>query len=182
VIAARAALRAATAEDHARLDGLFERFDLGDRDGYGRFLAAHAAAVPPIEQALDTAGMARLLPDWTSRRRSAAVRADLAALGLAVPPPLAAPLLADDAACWGTAYVIEGSRLGGALLARSVGNGLPRAYLAAPQPKGAWRDFLTRLEVALDSEGRLADATAAARATFAIFEAAGRLEMERIDG
>lgn len=176
--AARSLLREATGADHERLDALFAHFDLADPAAYGHFLAAHAAAVSAVEPALDAAGMARLIPDWPARRRAALIRADLDALGIEPPVPLAPPVLAGDAAAWGAAYVIEGSRLGGAFLARQVGAGLPTAYLAAPQAKGAWRTFLQALDEALVSERQCAGATAAARATFEIFEAAGRRQLE----
>ncbi len=180
--AARAILRNATGADHARLDALFARFDLANAAEYGEFLAAHAAAVGAVESALNAAGMRRLIPDWPARRRDALVRADLAALGIDPPAPLPPPALDGAAAAWGAAYVVEGSRLGGAMLARQVGTGLPTSYLAAPQPKGAWRGFLAALDEALVSEEQRAHATAAARATFALFEAAGRRQLELRDG
>jgi heme oxygenase len=178
VTGARTAIRTATAADHERLDGLFEAFDLADAVSYGRFLTAHAAALLPVEAALDGAGADRLIPDWAGRRRSAMIRADLAALGLEAPELTAFGPLDGDAACWGAAYVVEGSRLGGALLARRVAPGLPRAYLGAPQVKGAWRSFVEALDAALDADDRIGRATGAARETFGFFEAAGRRQLE----
>ena len=171
---ARAALRRATAPDHERLDALFGQFRLDDPADYLAFLTAHAMALPAIEQALDAAGFATLLGDWPARRRGAAVTDDLATLGAPVPVPLAAPRLDDPAAQWGAAYVVEGSRLGGAMLARSVREGLPKRYLGTPQPPGAWRHFLQRLDDQVRSPDQIAQATQAARATFALFEQAGR--------
>ena len=51
----RAALRAATADCHKRVDTAFSRFDLATEDGYRRFLLAQAQAFLPIEAALDEA-------------------------------------------------------------------------------------------------------------------------------
>ncbi len=166
-------LRAATGDAHERLDALFAGFAIASRDGYARFLAAHAMALPALERALDARGFAGELSDWPRRRRSDALAADLAALGEPQPPALAAPALGDRAACWGAAYVLEGSRLGGAMLARMIPPGAPDAYLAGPRPPGAWRAFLTALETALASADALASAVAAANASFALFEAAG---------
>lgn len=146
-------------------------FDLAERGSYGQFLQAHAAAVSAVEAALDAAGMAALLDDWPERRRAAELAADLAALGLAAPLPLAFPAPAGPAATWGAAYVVEGSRLGGKLLARSVATGLPTAYLAAPQPPGAWRTFLAKLDDALHPEAMHAPAIRSALDVFALFEA-----------
>jgi heme oxygenase len=179
VTGARTAIRVATAADHQRLDGLFEGFDLGDARSYGAFLVAHAAALLPIEAALDAAGADRLIPGWADRRRGGMIRADLAALDLPSPELALFPPLDDDAACWGAAYVVEGSRLGGALLARRIAPGLPRAYLGTPQAKGAWRTFVDALDAALVGDDRIGRATGAARATFAFFEAAGRRQLEQ---
>jgi len=178
VTGARTAIRAATAPDHERLDGLFEGFDLADAGSYGRFLIAHAAALIPIEAALDAAGAEALIPGWADRRRGAMIRADLAALGIDPPELAPFPELEDDAACWGAAYVVEGSRLGGALLARRIAPGLPRSYLGTPQVKGAWRTFVDVLDAALPTEDRIGRATRAAQATFSFFEAAGRRQLE----
>src|SRR5690348_14674131 len=55
-------LRAATAEAHAALDRCLQAFDLTTRAGYGRFLAANAAALLPLERALEDAGVRDVLP------------------------------------------------------------------------------------------------------------------------
>ena len=167
-------LRAGTAGVHERLDQLFGGFDLADADGYGRFLTGHAAALFAVERALDVAGMAALLDDWPDRRRSGLIAADLAALGLPAPAPAPLAPLDDAGAAWGAAYVVEGSRLGGALLARQVADGLPKAYLATPLPKGAWRKFLVMLDEALYGHVMRASALSAALAVFTTFEESGQ--------
>ena len=171
---ARAALRSGTAPDHERLDVLFGRFKLDDPADYRAFLTAHAMALPSVERALDEAGFAALLEDWPQRRRGDAIAADLAALGAPVPAPLQAPPLDTPAAQWGAAYVVEGSRLGGASLARGVADGLPHAYLATPQAPGAWRKFLESLDKHMRLPQDIAQATETARAVFGLFEQAGR--------
>jgi heme oxygenase len=169
----RASLRQATATDHERLDALFGRFRLSEADEYRAFLTAHAMALPAIEAALDAAGFADALDDWPARKRGEAIVADLSTLGAPVPPPLIAPALVSRAAQWGAAYVVEGSRLGGALLARSVPADLPKSYLGSVQPPGNWRKFLEKLDKALVLPQNIALATESARATFGLFEQAG---------
>ncbi|SOB87225.1 heme oxygenase [Sphingomonas guangdongensis] len=170
---ARAALRAATADDHERVDAAFARFDLTDRRGYAAFLSAQAAAMLPIEAALDAAPVT---PDWPLRRRAHLLRADLAALQTSVPPPLDPPPFAGEPALLGALYVIEGSRLGGAMLVRSVSPDLPRSFLAAHDSR-LWRDLLDLLDRRLADEEQLAVAAAAARSVFALFErASARME------
>lgn len=180
-LSAAQALRRATAPAHDEVDALFSRFDLGEPAGYRAFLLAQAKAHLPVEAALDAADAERVIADWPQRRRAALLRADLADLD-AAPEPGPAPTPADAAEVAGMAYVIEGSRLGGALLRRSVAPGLPVRFLSAPAEPGAWRALLLRLDALLGGEAELARATAAARGVFALFAAAGRTILEPADG
>jgi heme oxygenase (biliverdin-IX-beta and delta-forming) len=171
---ARSALRRGTSDAHDRVDALFGQFRLEEAEDYRRFLIAHAMAFPAVEAALDDAGFAALLPDWPTRHRAGALAADLVALGATMPALLPAPAIEASPAQWGAAYVLEGSRLGGALLARSVPAEGPRAYLGAAQPHGAWRAFLGALDAALATDDDIATAIRSARAVFALFETAGQ--------
>lgn len=185
---ARGALKIATDDVHARLDAALSTFELGDVEAYGRFLAIHAAALPALEHGLARGGFAALLPEWEAGCRAPALRADLTGLGLRVPPsdpssgPLSGPSsggaidLAEGAA-WGTAYVLEGSRLGGKVLARRARAAGHPEVLAnmrfldhADGP--VWSTFLRALETALRDEAALCGAMRGAHAAFAAFEAA----------
>jgi heme oxygenase len=115
-----------------------------------------------------------LWPEWQSR--GGYLRGDLAALGLPVPldePAAAAPPMT-DAARWGLLYVLEGSRLGGAMLARRVPPGLSHAYLGAAHRDGSWGRFGDAIEAAGAAGGPAWRTEALAGAThgFALFEAA----------
>jgi heme oxygenase len=185
-------LRAATAADHRQVDDRFGGFALDDPAAYVRFLRAHGRALPAVEAALAQAGVGAgagmgagaMLPPW--RPRAPLIAADLAALGAPMPPPL--PFTLDGAERWGALYVMEGSRLGGQLLARRVACGLPVAYLSAKHAAGAWRTLLA----AIDAQAAAADAgradagradagwadaaLAGARATFALYAQAADQE------
>lgn len=159
-------LRTATAADHQAVDDRFGGFALDDRDDYRRFLQAHARALPAVEQALAT-GAGEPLPAW--RRRTEALANDLAGLDAALPAPLR--FTAHGAERWGALYVIEGSRLGGQLLARSVPAGWPAAYLADRHRPGEWRTLLAAIEeraAAADAGWRNA-ALGGARSAFALY-------------
>ncbi|USI73834.1 biliverdin-producing heme oxygenase [Sphingomonas morindae] len=175
---AHAALRAATRADHDRVDALFGALTLASAADYRAFLLAQALALPAVERALDEADFAGALADWPGRRRGDALAADLAALHTQAPDPLPPPALAGRAAQWGAAYVLEGSRLGGQLLARQLGAGQPNAYLGKVHAPGKWRDFLSALDQAIETPPAVAEAVAGARAVFALFERAGRRAME----
>ena len=156
-------IRAETAAAHDAVDAAYTRYDLADPTSYRAFLEAHARALPAVETALAAAS----LPAW--RERTTALAADLAALGAAWPAPLPLDPPASDAAAWGMLYVIEGSRLGGAMLERRVGEGLPRAYLAARHGSGEWRALLAALDAAAVDEPWIDRAIAAARDVFALY-------------
>lgn len=165
-LSAHAALRAATAADHEAVDAAFGRFDLADPRGYGNFLQAHARALPAVEAAL--AGIAGLPP---LRPRTPLLQADLAGLGLTMPEPLPLAPPATLAEAFGAAYVVEGSRLGGGLLARMVNGDLPRAYLSATHLPGEWRAFSRMLDAAAVSEAARQAAITGARRVFALYAA-----------
>lgn len=167
-MSAHADLRAATATEHEAVDAAFAGYDLADPASYGAFLTAHARALPAIERAL--AGVAGLPP---LRPRALLLAADLAALRLPLPEPLPFAAPADPARAFGMAYVIEGSRLGGGMLARRVPPALPRAYLAATHDPGEWRAFGQALDAAAANDPAwLARATAAAIDVFALYRQA----------
>jgi len=163
-MSARAVLRAATAAQHEGVDALFSRFDLSDPTSYGAFLTAHARALPAVERAL--AGVSDQ-PSFDPR--TPLLENDLAALGLSAPVPLPFSTPTSRAQALGMLYVIEGSRLGGAILARRVPAGLPHAYLSATHAPGAWRAFGEMLDRESDGPDWLRQAAAAAGGTFDLY-------------
>jgi heme oxygenase (biliverdin-IX-beta and delta-forming) len=176
------ALRRETAPLHARLDGALDFSPARlDRARYGRFLHATAELLDPLEQALAAApDFGAHLPDRELREKRALLARDLTALGVCDPVvPAAVPPLADAAAAFGAAYVLEGSMLGGAVLAKSLGPSLALsreqglAYLTAygPELGVMWQRFvaaLTAFGAELD-DGARARLIASARAVFDAF-------------
>lgn len=160
-------IRAATAADHEAVDAAFGRFAIDTREGYARFLTAHALALPAVEQALaDVPGLPPRRP------RSPLIREDLARLGEAMPDPLSFAT-SGPAASFGAAYVIEGSRLGGGLLSKQIPDDLPYAYLSATHLPGEWRGFLMALEGAAGgAQAWIDEAIASAKATFGLYREA----------
>lgn len=177
-MSAHAYLRVATRAAHDRVDSRLSGFDLGDRADYTRFLTIQAAAFFPIEQALDQAGMETIVPDWQARRRSHLLQADLEALDIAVPNLMTPPPFADSNDRLGGLYVLEGSRLGGAMLSRSVGSELPRRFLGAAPPEGAWRGLIALLEQHLGSDVQRERAGRSANLTFDCFFQAATISVK----
>jgi heme oxygenase len=169
----RTALRAATHDEHGRVDAVFSTVNLSHALSYGQFLQAQGAAQLAVEAALDAASAERVLPDWPTRRRAALLLADLNDLGVPAPMAARAPLFAGDAAVLGAVYVLEGSRFGGQLLKRSVGKDLPTRFLGASDPAG-WRRLLAVLDERLSGAGETIIAIKAARDVFGLFERCGK--------
>lgn len=153
------------------MDAAFGRYTLADPAGYRAFLTAHARIVPALEAWLD-AHQPETLKGWQAVRRGPALLADLAALDVPPPPTAEINLDSDIASVCGATYVLEGSRMGGALLARSVAPQLPRAYLGYPTQVALWRAFATELDRLLPDEAATARAGTAALAVFNLFRAA----------
>ncbi len=172
-MATRLALKAATDDIHRELDERLSRLDLASTADYRRFLGFHAQTIPPFEEALAAAGASRLIDDWEAGRRSAAIETDLSALGEPMPAPIAVPPIRGTAELLGTAYVLEGSRLGGRVLKRRVGNGLPSSFLGHSS-HAPWSAVVATLDRHLYSDELVGEAKAAARHCFGMFLNAAR--------
>lgn len=167
---ARAALRDATAADHNEVDALYSRFDLSERQGYGRFLLAQATAYLPVEAGIERRWAP---PDW--QPRTSFLLTDLDALELAVPTPLVAADLENEARTLGALYVLEGSRLGGRLLSRGVDRAFPTGFLKACSLP--WPRYLEFLEERLYEPGDRLAAIEAARRVFGLFGQAAEAQL-----
>jgi heme oxygenase len=167
-VTARSLLRAATASAHERVDHAFGIFDLSDRDGYRTFLVAQAGPLLSAEAAIDAFDPHSLLPDWPERRRAALLRADLADFD--APAPQLEPLaVQSDAAALGVIYVLEGSRLGGALLARNVPVDLPARFIRCASASKRWQGLIEVMDHHLVKPEQHEVAADAACAVFDLF-------------
>lgn len=164
----RHALKAATDDLHQELDERLSRIDLSDPGQYRRFLLIQARTVPAIEHALDAFGMDDHIKGWRRNRRSALLERDLAALGESMPDSSAAPRVTSLPQALGIAYVLEGSRLGGRILARRVGPQMPNSFLYPSDQKSAWPALVKTIDSALNRNS-LGEAELAARECFATF-------------
>ena len=169
---ARWTLRDSTRPDHDQVDAAFAAHDLSTVDGYGRFLAAQARAFVAIERAVEAAGASVLIGDWAERRRADLLLEDLADLGLEPGGQIAAPAMATDAAVLGAVYVLEGSRLGGAVLSGQAPENAPRRFLGSEGAGPRWRTLVALIDDRLTGEGDIADAVGAARSVFQCFHRA----------
>lgn len=162
-------LRERTAAAHQRVDDLFSRLRLDRHEDYRRFLTAQASAFLPVEDLLIELGIEHHVPGFTAGRRGPLLLKDLADLGVAATPRLPAPALNDVAAQLGAAYVLEGSRLGGAMLQKGVPQTFPARFLRA-ESQLSWTAFVQILDRQLERETQMETAVSAAQAVFAMFE------------
>lgn len=173
-----ARLRAATAQAHHDLDSSLAVLDHPwDHDRQRRWLELTWGLLAPLERAL--AGWAAQDPgvlDVGSRARAGFALADLRVLGAgpaeldALPECPDTPAVTDRAAALGVCYVLDGSTLGGRLIARTVvAAGVPAAAttsLTGREGSGRrWRDTTAAVEAA--GAAAVPGMVASALATFA---------------
>ncbi|WP_432543095.1 biliverdin-producing heme oxygenase [Kineococcus sp. SYSU DK002] len=175
-----ARVRAATARAHHELDtslAVLER--PWDVAGHRRWLELTWGLLAPLERAL--AGWARTDPgvlDVAARARADLALADLRALGVpdaelaALPECPRTPAVPDRAAALGVCYVLDGSTLGGRLIARTVvAAGVPAeattSLTGRPGAGRRWRDTTAAVEAVADRD--VPAVVDAARATFTAY-------------
>jgi len=155
------ALRRATAERHRQVETqvrLGAEFDIGH---YRCVLQCFEAFLAPWEACIAASLPPRLQHWFSARQRLALLRLDLAALST---PPLGLPdkafelALPSLAAAFGSLYVMEGSALGGQVIARQLARPLARQHGIGAENGGAyfggagdgtaakWREFRQFLE------------------------------------
>jgi heme oxygenase len=176
----RSLLKEATANAHRDLDARLSGLELGSLDGYRRFLEANAAALWPVEDALEAAGVVGIFADWPERSRRAAMTADLARVSGKLSPLSPLPGLNRNGV-FGTLYVLEGSRLGAKYLLRGVSQAADpavagaTAYLSHGAGQHFWQTYLAALEQEPATPDDAAEIVAAADRAFAMFaQAAAR--------
>ncbi|QHI98059.1 heme oxygenase [Xylophilus rhododendri] len=171
---ALAALRAATADQHARLDS---RLPIARDGAQPADYAQHLAIIGDWLAEIDRLPLARTdLPGgWPEaqrarRERIAADLADFSAAPASGTPASQPPATPPAGFGWGVAYVVEGSQLGGLMLYRRLRESLqPHAlrYLQGDGGSGAWPRFLGELRAAIATPAMLDGARTGAEWAFA---------------
>ncbi|AZR24605.1 biliverdin-producing heme oxygenase [Xanthomonas vasicola] len=173
------ALRHATQDAHRLVEAVPLMQALGqgqiDSAAYAQILRRHHGLLAGFEAQLSDWLTTLVANGWHYRRRVPALREDLRALGQQPDLPVALPSVADDAARWGMLYVIEGSQLGGRMIARSVRKQQPalagalRYFELADDDPAGWRRFQAALDRRLDTPSARDAAIDGAQAMFAHF-------------
>jgi heme oxygenase (biliverdin-IX-beta and delta-forming) len=182
---ARDRLRAATRDAHERAERVPVLTHLArgaiDEKRYGAMLTSLAALFSRWEnEQREFLRHEAANAGWRYASRTEALRCDLRDLGIAtniLPGRLAYGH--DRATSWGMLYVVEGSALGGQILAASARRAMPgctatRFFGIADARDGTWRDFCAVLDAALASEDAIERARRGADAMFARYDEALR--------
>ena len=151
-------LKAATQDAHRDLDARVSTAHyFTSAAGYADWLAASYRFHAIAERALEAAGVATRLNDWSARKKTPLIALDLADLGMTAAAPVAGDdqfSLAGADACFGALYVIEGASMGARLLlvsARRLGMSAhhgARQLTAAAEGFAPWHTFVAALEAA----------------------------------
>lgn len=178
----RFALKRATDEAHARVEGIVQNAGMfGSREGFRRYLTATFDMRTRYERLLDRNGAERVWPEWPGRRIAGLVAQDSADLGGADPgggtdmPAENVQSTLSPGEIIGILYVLEGSSLGARVLVKSVADmGLTATFGARhlfkqAGDRDAWRSFVSMMLAAPE-----APCHKAARATFDAFATAYR--------
>jgi len=166
-----ATLRERTRAQHDRIEAALRwKTRASDRGRYGEWLARLHSFYARWEPAIAASLCA---PDFVDpRRKLPLLEQDLTALGVAPLPPAGAPPypFVTPAEALGALYVLEGSTLGGLLIAAHVRRSLGHAPAFhggyGRSTAAMWRRFQAELDARVDS-AMLDDSVAAADRTFA---------------
>nr|WP_269326747.1 biliverdin-producing heme oxygenase [Kineosporia mesophila] len=175
-------MRAATRATHERLDSLVD-LRAWDQATHRWWLQRMLGLHEPLERELGSwyAGQSgRTAPDVPSRRRAGAIASDLRSLGLTdeevrdLPRSPLPPAPSTRGQALGHLYVLDGSALGGSVIARhAVAGGIPHDACTSlahdPGRIASWRETKALLDDLTPAE--LAEAVLAASELFAVFEA-----------
>ena len=171
---ARSVLRHETRDLHVRAEALIGDRPFRDLPSYLRVLRANLSVI----EAVHRAATAYLPPSLTAGLATdvARLRADLAELGAGADCDRLDIDIRTPAAALGAVYVMEGSRLGGRILARRAETGLGLgATSGATNLNGSgkatgrrWRRFVQALNLRVASAEDVSRAVTAARETFGL--------------
>lgn len=154
-------LKTDTAHAHAALEKemLGHLRAVNSLESYARFLRRIHAFLAPLQERIHAAFDASLLLDYSTRRTPRWIEEDLARLPNVedTPPAQRIPRIPDTAAVFGALYVLEGSTLGGQVIAGMLQKStddaaLPLRYFRSygEETRARWQAFRTALNAFAD--------------------------------
>jgi heme oxygenase (biliverdin-IX-beta and delta-forming) len=175
-------LRSSTRHLHKLVDSRFDLNTISSAAAYSAFLLANWPFAS-IETSLESAGIHHVLPDWDKRRRREALADDLRQFG--IPPPSIRPLAIDPdlGTLLGWSYVLEGSRLGAAMILRTIERSgkqvaLGTHFLRHGDGEHLWQGYKDALSEIDEDPPAISNACAGAKLAFHYFLATRVVENE----
>ena len=166
-------LRSGTHHLHKLVDSRFDLNTLSSAAAYSAFLLANWPFAS-IEAALGSARVHQALPDWNKRRRSKALADDLGQFGISPPSVRPLAIAADLGSLLGWSCVLEGSRLGVAMILRAIDRpgqqvGPGTQFLRHGDGEQLWQSYKEALSEIDGDPSAIANACADANLVFAAF-------------
>ena len=170
-------LKSETFTEHQRLEDHVDILhNLNSIDQYRRLLIKHAGFMVPLHCALARHDWNSIGLDFPSRSRLPALNRDMACLDIHTVEPITAwPALNNFAHAVGTFYVLEGSTLGGMIIAKQLKvrlgidetNGGAFFFGRGKETATMWREFGAAAERFVEVNGKGDDVIDGAKKTFA---------------
>ena len=149
-------VRAATAENHKSLEEQLFPFinSIKTKEQYAQLLNAFYGYIFPVQEKITAFIDKEIVPDINERRNASFIADDLSSLQLPLANELSAdlPLIDDHASAMGALYVLEGSTLGGKIIAKTIAEKLGSANALsffkgyAAETGTMWKKFTQYLE------------------------------------
>ena len=149
-------VRAATAEDHKKLEDRLFPFlhTIHSHKQYAQLLNAFYGYIYPVQEKINRFINPAVVPDMNERRNASFIVRDLQHLGIALNTDLCTdlPVINDHPSAMGALYVLEGSTLGGKIIAKTISEKIPspeafgffKGY--GPETGPMWKKFTQYLE------------------------------------
>lgn len=178
-----ASIKAATQSLHASTESALIPMlkKAASPEDYHQILLLFYRIFAPLEKRLQPWLTEASVPDLSRRRKANLLLQDLNAAGYTGPVPSlppALPSITSQEEAWGALYVLEGSTMGGAVIAKMLRARIDLPTEATrffdaygPERETLWRRFLQALDANLSSDADVAAATEGARRTFHYFHA-----------
>ncbi len=155
-------IRAATAADHKKLEERLFPFlqNIHSKEQYAQLLNAFYGYIYPVQEKIAQFIDRNVVTDMDQRRNASLIEEDIHALGLPMNGRLSThlPNIFNHPSALGALYVLEGSTLGGKIIAKTISDklgttealGFFRGY--GPETGPMWKKFTQFLDMPLNRQ------------------------------
>ncbi len=155
-------IRAATSADHKKLEDQLYPFleNIHSKEQYAQLLNAFYGYIYPVQEKIAQFINRDLVTDMDQRRNASLIRDDIRTLDLSLNGTLSThlPDIFDHPSALGALYVLEGSTLGGKIIAKTITEKLGSTEALSffkgygPETGPMWKKFTQYLALPLDQQ------------------------------